>query len=355
MGLMDNMATMGIHYVKAIAPGQAAGKVAEVYEQINKDFMNAAPFTLHSSQPDMLAGTWSLERETMFHGRVPRAVKEAIAAGVSTINECPYCVDAHTMMLHATDEHAAAQAIYNKTGHIENEKIEKIVAWAKATRTPDSDLIQNPPFTLQEAPEIFGAALAFHYINRMANIFLEENVMPSMGPLTGIMRRTMAGTMMKGLLNRKIEAGASLQFLPQADLPDDLAWAQSNAVIAKTFAGMAAATEAAIRDTVSDKVIAAVLERIAAWHGEDTGMSRAWLNEVTEGLDEKEATAARLALLAAIASYQVSESDIENFGQYYPDDAALIAVTGWGAYRGIRRISSWLKVPQSAGESATVR
>jgi AhpD family alkylhydroperoxidase len=350
MGMMDDMmATMGVNYVKAIAPSKATGKLAEIYKQIQADFMIATPFTLHSSQPTLLAGTFALERESMFYGIVPRARKEAIAAGVSTTNECPYCIDAHTMMMSAVDAGDAADAIHKGGNEIQDTAIEQLFAWAKSTDTPNAPIIQNPPFKRQEAPEIFGTALAFHYINRMVNIFLDEALMPGMnnlGPVSGFMRKMTAGIMMKPMINRKTTAGESLRFLPKADLPDEFSWASENQILADTFTGMNEAVNQAIQGIVSQDVLDRVQNSFDVWKGEQMGISRAWLNEVVANLTEKEQIAARLMLLAGLASYQISESDIQVFRMHYPSDADLIAVTAWGAYAAIRRISSWLPVPE---------
>jgi AhpD family alkylhydroperoxidase len=59
------------------------------------------PFVVHSSSPQLLAGYWAASRETTLAGIVPRAQKESVSPAVSKVNQCPYCVDAHTMMLMA--------------------------------------------------------------------------------------------------------------------------------------------------------------------------------------------------------------------------------------------------------------
>jgi AhpD family alkylhydroperoxidase len=82
-----------------------------VYQQMQTDFLPVPPLTLHSPVPQLMAGAWSIIRETLYTGQVDRALKEAVAATVSKTNACPYCVDVHTSMLHATAEHDAADAI----------------------------------------------------------------------------------------------------------------------------------------------------------------------------------------------------------------------------------------------------
>ena len=352
MAMMDMMATHGIQYLTIEPPSKATGKLKQVYAQISRDMALAAPFTLHSSQPDLVAGVWSAERETLFHGIVPRGYKEAVAATVAVINECPYCIDAHSVMMQASDEGDAAKIVKSQSGTIKDEKLQQLVDWAKASRTPDADIILNPPFSKEEAPEIIGGALAFHYINRMVNIFVEGEMMPDMGFMNGLMRNIMSGTMIKSMIQRKTVPGDSLQFLPEADLPDDFAWAVNNEIIAKTFAGFADILSKLIRDVVLEGTIATVQSVYDSWHGDDKGISRAWLNQAIDSLDEKEVVSAKLMLLAGLASYQVTESDIADFRQYYPEDAQLIAVTAWGAWSAVRRISSWLHV--SATEKQAV-
>lgn len=280
----------------------------------------------------------------MFHGIVPRGQKEAVVATVAVINKCPYCVGAHTLMMQGVNETAAADVIYKGDGQIQDKRTRQLVEWAKATRTPEANIILNPPFSTAEAPEIIGGALAFHYINRMVNIFIEGEMMPKMGFLTGMMRKVMAGTMIKSMLQRKIEPGTGLQFLPKADLPDEFLWAAGNTIIANTFAGITAVIENIARTVVTNEVINAAQAYIHTWNGADMGMSQAWVTEATSGLNEKDAAAARLMLLAGLASYQVSESDVEAFRKHYPTDAELIAVTAWGAWTAIRRISTWLRI-----------
>jgi len=103
---------MAIRYIRPVAPNYAEGLVARVYVQTKKEFgALVEPFTLHSPFPELLAGAWSACRESLLVGNVSRAVKETVAATVSRINRCPYCVDAHTIMLNAASAHNSANAI----------------------------------------------------------------------------------------------------------------------------------------------------------------------------------------------------------------------------------------------------
>jgi AhpD family alkylhydroperoxidase len=101
-----------IKYIQPIAPRHAEGLVEPVYSQIKRDFGKIVePFLLHSPIPELLAGAWMVCRETELVGSVPRYIKEAIAVAVSQQNQCPYCIDAHTIMLCAENEKELSKII----------------------------------------------------------------------------------------------------------------------------------------------------------------------------------------------------------------------------------------------------
>jgi len=62
-------------------------------------------------------------------------------------------------------------------------------------------------------------------------------------------------------------------------------------------------------------------------------------------LDEVDRSAARLALLTALASYQADEGVIEVFRIQQPGDDKLIAATAWASFTAARRVGTWLQVP----------
>jgi len=339
-----------IKYIQPITAASASGLTAQVYRQIKRDFgALVEPFTLHSPAPQLLAGVWMATRETELVGSVRRELKEAVAATVSQLNQCPYCEDAHTMMLHATAAHNAATAIsHRRDEQIQDAALRAIVAWAAATRSPGDAILLTPPFSEGEAPEIVGTAVAFHYINRMVDVFLSETPLPSnRGWLKGIFKR-MAGWYFSRAARQQKPAGASLELLPAAELPADLAWAAASPTVASAFARWAAVIEAAGRNALPDDTRLLVGERVAAWNGEDPGLSRGWVEEATAGLDEADKPAARLALLTALAPYQVDASVIEAFRAQQPGDDKLIAATAWASFTAARRIGTWLHVPALA-------
>jgi AhpD family alkylhydroperoxidase len=335
-----------IKYVKPVPYGAATGLTAEVYQQMQADFLPVPPLTLHAPVPHILAGVWSVLRETLRTGQVDRALKEAVAAAVSKTNECPYCVDVHTSMLHATADHHAAEAI--RRGHydrIHDEQLNALVQWILANRTPNANGAFPPPFAPRDAPEIIGTAVAFHYINRMVNVFLGETLLPVPSALKGLTGRLFGATAAKRFVSRAPQQGDSLRFVPQAKLPDDLAWAAANPTVAGAFAGFAAVVEAAGNAVLPEPVRALVSASVQAWHGEVMGMSRRWVEDAIVEVEEEHRAAARLALLTALASYQVDPSVVEGFQAHYPEDAHVIAATAWASFTAARRVGTWLQGP----------
>jgi hypothetical protein len=144
---------------------------------------------------------------------------------------------------------------------------------------------------------------------------------------------------------RRLQPGHSLKFVPQASVPDDLFWAAANPAVAGAFAGFAEVVEARGNAVLPEQVRILVKERVQAWNGEDMGISRRWVEDAVADVKEEHRAAARLALLTALASYQVDSSVIENFRSHYPHDAQLIAATAWASLAAARRVGVWVAAP----------
>lgn len=343
--IVDDMSRKQVRYLQPVPPNQASGKLADIYQQARHDFQLVPPITLFSPAPDLLAGLWSISRESQIAaGRVSRQHKEAVAAAVSSINACPYCVDAHVGMLHATSGHDVAHAIQTNDYDSLDSQSRNLIDWALATRTPISEKLASPPFSVQETPEIIGTALTFHFINRMVSIFLNETPMPMRGDsrFKPLAVRLFGATAGKSIVNKQVRAGDSLDFLPAAALPDDFAWAKPNPHIAAAFAGFSALMEQAGQETVPEAVREHLWQRLAQWQGENVGLSRQWLQEAITGLPPQHHDIARLVFLAAFAPYQVDANIITAFRTHHPSDTTLLAATCWASYAATRRISQWL-------------
>lgn len=316
-------------HVRVVKPRHADGLVAEVYRQVERDFgMLAPPTALHSASPAALAASWLILRETLLaEGVADRASKEAVATGVSVANSCPYCEDVHGMTLDAFAGGGSDGSA--------------LTGWARGTATAAD--AGPPPCPPEEAPELIGVAVAFQYYNRVANVFLTDSPFPAHVPLSA---RPRARQVLGGVLRRSVGGGArpgeSLDLLPPAPEPDDLDWARPNQVVAEAFARSYAAAESVGVRSVPEGVRALVHERLSTWDGEAPGLSRSWVEEAVAALPPAERPAGRLALLVALASYQVDEGVVDDFRRTGADDAALIDLVFWAGMAAARRASTWI-------------
>jgi hypothetical protein len=311
-------------HIRVVKRRHAKGLVADVYRQVEREFgMLAPPTAMHSASPAVLAASWMILRETLLAaGSADRASKEAVATGVSAANSCPYCADVHGMTLDA----------------IPSAEPDALISWARSSATGLVAL----PCAPDQAPELIGVAVAFHYYNRVVNLFLRESPFPSHVPesakpkarkvLGGVLRPTAAGP----------RPGESLDFLPAAPLPDDLWWAAPHRAVATAFARAYAAIEAAGARSVPPAVRSLVLGRLSAWDGQPPGLSRSWVDAPVATLPVPEQPAGRLALTIAMASYQVDDGMIEEYRRTTPDDVTLLELASWASLAAARRVSTWL-------------
>lgn len=94
---------MSIRYFRPMPRPSRESLTGRVLRKIKREFgAQVEPFTLHLPVPELLAATWMVCRETLLAGKGRRDGREMVAAAVSAINRCPYCEDAHSMMLMGT-------------------------------------------------------------------------------------------------------------------------------------------------------------------------------------------------------------------------------------------------------------
>jgi AhpD family alkylhydroperoxidase len=334
-----------VRYVSVTKPAHAQDLVAEVYRQVERDLdMLAPPVALHSVAPEVMAACWMLLRETLVaKGLVDRTTKEAVATTVSLGNSCQYCVDLHLTTLDALGEEREANGIGDPAAGVEyDHTVRRVAEWARA-RGKRAAAIQAPrPFLDEHGPELIGTVTAFHYLNRMVNVFLPESPLPASDSPTVRSRTLRAlGRFMLPAALRSPDPGEPLDLLPEAALPDDLKWAADNHLIASTFARAAAAIDAAGTRSVPVAVQEIVHRHLSTWDGMASGPSRAWLIDAVSELPAEDRPAGRLALLTAVASEQLDQSIIDDFRRVEREDRALVELTAWASFTAARAIASW--------------
>jgi AhpD family alkylhydroperoxidase len=310
-------AQRSIRYVEPVRPSAARGLVANVYQQIESDYgFLAPPITLHSPSPEVMAASWVMMRETLLaSGRADRVTKEAVAAAVSEANACPYCVEVHDATRRSIDGTRDADEVW---------------AWVYGGR---------PPFPDDQLEECVGVAVTFEYVNRMNNVFLSESPIPARVPglARNQVRRTLGGLAAPG--KRTIDHGGSLGLLPDASLPKDLSWAAGHATIAGAFARASAVIDSAGARSLPREVRELVHTRLSG-KATDVGLSSSWVDHAVTALPASERAVAKLALLTALASYQVDAEVVASARHDCADDAALIDLTAWASWSAARRAVS---------------
>ena len=333
-----------IRYVPVIRSDAATGVVREIYAQIDHELGLVAPtFVAHSGTPEILAELWSVTRQTQLVGEEPRVLKEAVAAVVSRINACSFCLDAHSMMLKAANQHQAATLIAAaREATVADLGLRDILRWAAATRTPDHPLVRMPPFSIEERPEIVATALRFHYLNRVATILLDPSPLPRMfrsGLLRALGMKLGARRFAAAMTHPRRAAEPVSGQVP----PDGLRWAARAPHIVRAFLRFGAVVESAAEEAVDHVTRALVTARVARWQGEDMPLSRSWVEAEIAGLDPDARPAARLALLTALAPHQVDASTVASFVRPRTDGARrLLPLLAWASLVAAQRVGSWL-------------
>jgi len=333
-----------IRHVSPVPPRKAEGLVARVYAQTERDFgMLAPPVALHSPAPAVLAGAWVMLRETLLAaGTAGRAEKEVVAAATSAANSCPYCVSVHGAAIRGLARGAIPDQI--AAGHAEeitDGRLREVACFARQS----SQRFPQKSTPVGYIPELAAVAVTFHYLNRMVNVFLPDSLLPASAPsaLGGAFLRVLGSVM----LSPDAAPGASLSLLPAAPLPADLAWSAGEPRVAAALARAAAAMEEAGARAVPEHVREVVIEQLRNWDGRPPGPSPAWAGTLAAGLPPADRPAARLALLTALASYQVGPADVDDLR--CRGDEMLIGLTSWASMAAARRIGSWLRQPWPEG------
>jgi AhpD family alkylhydroperoxidase len=313
-----------VRHVMPVLPRHATGLVADVYRQVEDDFgLLAPPMALHSPNPPLLAASWTMLRESLLApGKVGRGTKERVAIAVSESNACPYCVEVHGATVRGlTDGHRQPGAVVDP---------DAVTEWAHGIGD------RRPPCPPEHAAEVVGVAVTFHYLNRMVNLFLDDSPLPARVP--GRVRHQAHRALGRLTAATNPPPGASLALLPEAPTGENLWWAHGNHTIATAFTRAMAAVDAAAAEVVSPSVRDVVLTRLSHWDGRSPGVSRTWVENAVAGLPTVERPAGRLAMLTAIASYQVDAKVIADYRRDHPGDRALLGLTSWASMAAARRL-----------------
>ncbi|MFJ8822983.1 carboxymuconolactone decarboxylase family protein [Streptomyces sp. NPDC102467] len=323
-------------YTEPPSPRSATGTAAAVWAQTATDFGIPHPSTLVvlASAPELLAPAWSLLRESLIAGSGSRTDRELVAAGTSLANRCPFCIDAHAVLLHANGDHALGEAVARAESP-RDERAARLLEWGRATRVPGSPGLTPPPFARADLASHIGTALTFHFINRIVSALCTENLLPA-GAQRLRAARSLAGRSVSRVVRAAHAPGTSLALL---DSPGPgPAWAAGTSVGPAYDALRTAATTGA--GLLDDADLGLVQETVAQWDGSHP--APAW----PQLPDRAERPGARLALLAALAPYRITDEDVAAWRVPPFTDHCLVHLIAYGAFAAVDRIESALPVPE---------
>ena len=311
----------------------------KILAEIRREFgAKVEPFTLHLPVPELLAGMWMACRETLLAGDGRRDAKEIVALAVSTLNQCPYCVDAHSIMLLGSSGTDYVHALFDSY-------LSAVAAWASAKPNSSSPHQLSPPFSCQEAPAFIGTAVFFHYINRMVTILLGASPLPFTHSLPKKVSMQIAAWFFGGAIHLQKNPGTSLNLLPDCPLPHDLLWAKPSKPISSAFARFAGAVEKAGTIALSPHIREMVSNVIQQWNGEEPSIDNRWCEDAIAPFEKADKTAGRLALLTALAPYRVDETIIRGFSAHFSGDKNLISALAWSSFNAAIKRGALLNNP----------
>jgi len=305
---------MAIFHISSIKPGQASGEVKDVYDQLKKEMGDVVePISLHALIPDLLSVNWGVLREALVvDDKVKRKYKEAVASAISSLNDCPYCVDAHTIMMIGLNDKQTAKAIDRQDlSLVQDPKSKALLEWAYNTKYFHSDNIQSPPFSSAEAPEIIGTAVFFHYLNRMVTVFLGETILPfNIGFLKGLMKK-MAAMMFSKVLNKEKSPNKSFKNVDMAKHGNPYYWSKANSRIDYALSSFYVVTDEIGRKYVPEEVFNFIREEVKEWGGSEY-VQMSDLDMKLSQIDKKYEEMTRMLFLVAFAPYRITDKLINS-------------------------------------------
>ncbi|HEX6521311.1 MAG TPA: peroxidase-related enzyme [Streptosporangiaceae bacterium] len=178
----DQLAAAAVR-VPMIEEAEATGYLAELYERVKSE--TGLPFVpdmfrLLSTKPELLNSILAGYNGIFNHGKLPREIRELVAAWTSRVNQCPYCVGTHSFFMQVyggTEELANAIAASDSPDQlpVDERTHELLRLVTKVTTAPykitDSEWqrAQDAGWSTEELLEGVFCASLFNFITRLVD------------------------------------------------------------------------------------------------------------------------------------------------------------------------------------------
>lgn len=308
-------------HITPIAPADATGQVAAVYDQVNEEFSSIGPAVMMlSPAPELLAPGWALLRESLVSGEAPRWRKEVVTVSVSRMNRCAYDLAGHLVFLRLAGGAHVADALSRGKSPAE---VADLARWAR--------LGGAPPVPAEHRPEYIGTALALHFVNRLVLALLAEDLLP--GSMSEDEPPAFDSAPIARAIAQERTPGTSLSLLEAtpldrpkwaADSPIGTAYAAFRHAASRGDALLSDSARKVVHDTMTDHLL--------------TG--RGWLTKALAPLVPEDRPAATLALLAGLAPAEITAEDVSVWRGTQHTDHCLLHLLAYGAFQAVTHIES---------------
>ena len=175
--------------IRTVPPEAATGPLADAYETLRQSMGSpVAPLVIQlaSIRPDITSSLASLYAALFASGSLSRSAKETIATYVAALNNCPYCVGAHSLLMQmhgASPEHVEAARRGDVAAFTDDEEAarflplaEKITRHAYKVTDDDIQALRDGGWDDEKILEAVGVVVFFNLINRLADTFgIDDN------------------------------------------------------------------------------------------------------------------------------------------------------------------------------------
>jgi uncharacterized peroxidase-related enzyme len=168
--------------IRTVPPDAATGQLADAYERVKEAMGSPTPplvWQLSSIRPDITSSLASLYGVLFGGVELSRKAKEAISTYVAALNNCPYCIGAHTlfMQLHgASAEQVEAARSGDIAAFTDDEETagflplaEKITRHAYKVTDDDIQMLRDGGWSDEKILEAVWVVVFFNLINRLAD------------------------------------------------------------------------------------------------------------------------------------------------------------------------------------------
>jgi hypothetical protein len=122
----------------------------------------------------------------------------------------------------------------------------------------------------------------------------------------------------------------------------DFAWAAGDAHVLRTWQSFRRVILGLGERHVPPQIRALLVDTLEKWNGEDVGLSRRWVYDLSGSLPPQQQPMARFALLVALASHQVDDQVVRDFVPKEGHDHLLVSVAAWASAMATFRVDKWI-------------